>query len=422
MIQKEWDMQSLSDALLQSVRRYGIKEVSMGQYEAVCKKIVRFSSEQGFSTYYEGLKTDYDAFIDAKVNDKSICYEYGRFQHRVIRMMASLAETGETDFSGCFNPSGKYAVCAQSEELIEKVLDYHSLRGESRTEMSTVMRHFFKYAEDKSVTDDVKISDDLLMDFFTKELPKTNQGSMGRSLRAIKYLSVYLKNNGSTNLFLDFTQLNARGHHVRVIPPYSQEEISRAVSSIDTTTPEGLRDYAIMLLAFDTGLRSVDIRALCLGDIDWNKGLLYLAQSKTGAPLILPLSGRVMNAIADYILTGRPECSHNEIFLTVKGPVRPMNKRHGAFSSLCDKYFNAANVDKISGRSFHSLRRSFATELSEAGVPLETISQMLGHKSIEEDKPYLSYNREQIAFCAVDFDEIPLANGIYAGGGRNDNK
>ena len=154
MIQKEWDMQSLSDALLQSVRRYGIKEVSMGQYETVCKKIVHFSSE------------------------------YGRFQHRVIRMMASLAETGEIDFSGCFDPPKKYTVSDRFRELVEKVLDYHLLRGESRTEMSTVMRHFFKYAEGKSGTDDVKVSDDLLMDFFSKELPKTNKGSMGRSLRA----------------------------------------------------------------------------------------------------------------------------------------------------------------------------------------------------------------------------------------------
>ena len=99
-----------------------------------------------------------------------------------------------------------------------------------------------------------------------------------------------------------------------------------------------------------------------------------------------------------------------------------MDKRHGTFSSLCDKYFNAANVDKIPGRSFHSLRRSFATELSEAGVTIETISQMPGHKNIEEDRPYLSYNREQIAFCAMGFDEIPVTNGIYAGGGRNDNQ
>ena len=55
------------------------------------------------------------------------------------------------------------------------------------------MRHFFKYAEDKSGTADVEVTDDLLMDFFTKELPKTNKGSMGRSLRAVRYLSAYLK-------------------------------------------------------------------------------------------------------------------------------------------------------------------------------------------------------------------------------------
>lgn len=327
MIQKEWDMQSLSDDLLQSVRRYGIREVSVRQYETVCKKIVHFSSGHGFSVYYEGLKTDYDAFIDAKVHDKSICYGYGRFQHRVIRMMASLAETGETDFSGCFNPPKKYMVSDQSKKLIEKVLNYHSLGGEARIEMSTVMRHFFKYAEDKFGAADVKVTDNLMMDFFTKELPKTNEGSMGRSLRAIRYLSAYLKNNGNADLLLDFTQLTARGHHIRVIPPYSQREINRAVPSIDTTTPEGLRDYAIMLLAFNTGLRSVDICSLCLQDIDCNKGLLYLAQSKTGIPLILPLSGQVMNALADYILIGRPECSYDEIFLTVKGPVRPMNKK-----------------------------------------------------------------------------------------------
>lgn len=422
MEQKEWDMQSLINALLKSIREYGIKEVSMGQYETVCRKIAHFAAERGFDRYYQGLRTDYDTFIDSQLNNKSICYGYARFQHRVIRMLTALAETGETIFSPGFQSHQKYIVSNASLELIEKVLDYHSLNGESRTEMSIVLRHFFKYAEGISKTEKVVVTDELLMDFFTKELPNTNKGSMGRSLRAIKYLSVYLKNNGSMNLLLDFTQLNARGHHVKAIPPYSQDEINRAVSSIDTSTPEGLRDYAIMLLAFDTGLRGIDIRTLCFENINWKKGLLYLGQAKTNEPLVLPLSGKVMNAIADYILMGRPECSYNEIFLTTKQPVRPMDRRHGAFSGLCDKYFNTANVNKIPGRGFHSLRRSFATELSEAGVPLETISQLLGHKNIEEDKPYLSYNREQTAFCAIGFDEIPVTNGIYAGGDQNDNK
>ena len=198
--------------------------------------------------------------------------------------------------------------------------------------------------------------------------------------------------------------------------------MNKAVSSINTATPKGLRDYAIMLLAFDTGLRGVDIRSLCLEDIDWESGFLNLKQSKTGVPLRLPLSGIVMNAIADYILTGRPESDYREIFLTVKGLVKPLTKRRYSFTGLCDKYFTQAKINKIPGRGFHSLRRSFATELSEAGVPIETISQLLGHKSIEEDKPYLSYNREQIAFCAIGFDEIPITNGIYAGGDQNDYK
>lgn len=129
-----------------------------------------------------------------------------------------------------------------------------------------------------------------------------------------------------------------------------------------------------------------------------------------------------MNAIADYVLKARPECSHDEIFLTVKGPVKPLDKRHYALTNISDRYFTEAGVEKILGRGFHSLRRSFATELSEAGVPLETISQLLGHKSIDEDKPYLSYNREQVAFCAIGFDEIPLTTGIYSGGYQDEIK
>ena len=422
MEQAKKELQFLSDALLKTIREHGIKEISIEHYKTVLKKIVCFADAHGFSSYYPELKDDFDAFIDSNVKKKMVCFEYARFQHRVIRLLASLAETGETDFSATQRNHRMYKVSPDSQKVIEDALDYHMLEGETRTEMSTVMRHFYCYAEEKAHSANTIITDDLLMNFFTEELPNTNNGSMGRSLRAIKYLSVYLKSKGNADLKLDFMQLNARNAHVRVIPPYSQSDINHAVAGIDTSTPEGLRNYAIMLLAFDTGLRSVDIRKLRLGDIDWKKGLVLIRQSKTNEPLTLPLSGKVMNAIADYVLKARPECSHDEIFLTVKGPVKPLDKRHYALTNISDRYFTEAGVEKIPGRGFHSLRRSFATELSEAGVPLETISQLLGHKSIDEDKPYLSYNREQVAFCAIGFDEIPLTTGIYSGGDQDEIK
>ena len=49
------------------------------------------------------------------------------------------------------------------------------------------------------------------------------------------------------------------------------------------------------------------------------------------------------------------------------------------------------------------------------GVPIETASQMMGHKSITEDKPYLSHDTHQISFVAMDFSDVPITSGFYFG-------
>ena len=129
-------------------------------------------------------------------------------------------------------------------------------------------------------------------------MPKTNQGSIGRTLRGIKYISSYLKSYGRSDLTFDFNQLKIKTGSVKMIPPYSKDEITKILEAVDRATSEGLRDYAILLLGFGTGLRGADIRTLCLSDIDWKVGKVKIRQCKTSEPLVLPLSGRVMNAIA----------------------------------------------------------------------------------------------------------------------------
>lgn len=52
--------------------------------------------------------------------------------------------------------------------------------------------------------------------------------------------------------------------------------------------------------------------------------------------------------------------------------------------------------------------------LVSRGVPLNTMSQMLGHKSIFEEKPYITHDTERIAFVAMDFSDVPLRHGVYA--------
>jgi site-specific recombinase XerD len=127
-----------------------------------------------------------------------------------------------------------------------------------------------------------------------------------------------------------------------------------------------------------------------------------------------------MNAISDYILKARPDCDLPEVFLTVVAPHRPLSTSgiKAWFESACER----AGVEKIPGRAFHSIRRAFETVTVSRGVPIETASQLLGHASIEEDKPYITYDRERVSSVSMDFGGVPILHGTYAdrrtGGGE----
>lgn len=405
-------LKTLIEELLVETRKYGIKEVSMEQYQTVCNRILKQSIREGTEVYSHEVMHKFLQTEEMRCTNEEICPEYLRFQKRVIRMLNSLADTGKVDFSAA-DIQSKYKVFDEGAILIANILDENALIGEARFEMDIVLRHIIKYYSNLCKSID-NISDDDLLRFVTEEIPKTNPGSIGRTLRGIKYFSSYLKIYIRNDLILDFTQLKVKTGSVKMILPYTQPEIGAMLEAVDRHTMAGLRDYAILLLGFKTGLRGVDIRSLCLSDIDWKHGKVKVCQNKTSEPLILPLSGEVMNAIADYILKGRPDTKCDGIFLTTKEPIHPLSKRRYPFSRLIIKYSKKADIELLPRRGFHSLRRTFATELSLASVPLDTISQLLGHKSIDEDKPYLSYNRNQIAFCSMGFEEIPLKAGVYA--------
>ena len=173
------------------------------------------------------------------------------------------------------------------------------------------------------------------------------------------------------------------------------------------------RDAAIILLAFNSGLRCVDIRNLKLHNIDWKKQELSIVQKKTGTPISAPLNGRTLNAIAEYILQERPKCEDVHVFLRAYPPYTAI-KSTSPLDYMIDKYCRLASVEKIDYRSFHSLRRAFGTELAMAEVPVTSISQMLGHSDMSADKAYLSFNKTQTSLCSSDFSGAPITKGVYA--------
>ena len=410
MMTESQDLQQLTNKLLEEVKNYGILEVSIEQYKNTCRCILNFAKAAGQSSYSPGLLDDFQKNLDDRVNAGEICHEYCRFQKRVVRMLSSLAETGKTDFSAKKSKKTKYPVPDDISALVEDILNAYPISAKTKVDLRAPIRHIFWYAQERHVPYD-RIDDALVMEFIINEIPKTNGGSTGRTIRCVKYVTEYLKANGNTNIRYDYRFLTIKNDHRRIIPAFSEEEISAIVGSMDIESNSGKRDYAIILLAYCTGLRGADIALLKLKDIDWRNQKLFVSQSKTHAPVVAELNGQAMNALADYVLEARPSCDVPEIFVTVNAPYRRLSNH---FAGRIDKYCKKASVNKIPLRAFHSLRRSFETVMVSRGVPIETASQMMGHKNISEEKPYITHDKEKSAFVAMDFSDVPIRAGIYA--------
>lgn len=402
-------MDVLSKELKDRIRDYVNSKETLDEYGGVLGKIGRYFSSLGYDEYDSDVIRQ---FLDGMKGNEQKNYSKGyvRFTERVVRIMVDFAEKGVFDFSYKPSISQLYQVNEHHRILISDIEQENGLSDSTKKGLDHLFRRLFWFVERKGLTAE-QITDDLLIEFITEEIPKTVKYTMYRPVRVVKMTASYLKSQGIANLEKDFSMLKVKGQRERVVNPFTADEVNVILSTIENSDRYNLRDRATILLAYDSGLRWCDIRSLKLEDIDWNKGTVSVVQKKTGKPVFLPLSGKTMNAIADYILNERPKCFLKEVFLSKNGIPRPM---YGVSNNgMLKKVILESEVNVINGRGFHSLRRAYATEMSNAGVPLETISQMLGHKSIEEDKPYLTYNREKISFLAFDFSLVPISAGYY---------
>jgi integrase len=83
---------------------------------------------------------------------------------------------------------------------------------------------------------------------------------------------------------------------VHLPPRLAWEDVRRAIDAIETTTPSGIRDRAMLLLLATTGLRNRELRQLELGDIRWRAGELILRHTKGHRDRVLPLLEEVAAA------------------------------------------------------------------------------------------------------------------------------
>jgi integrase len=182
--------------------------------------------------------------------------------------------------------------------------------------------------------------------------------------------------------------------------------IKRLLNAVDRSSPRGKRDYAILMLAARLGLRVGDIRALTLGDIHWDTATLEICQAKTRTPLSLPLSEGVGEALIDYLRAGRPETPCREVFVQARPPFLPFST-NARFYEIVTYWKDLAGIHfrTPQRQGLHSLRHSLATQLLQQGTPINVISDVLGHRSVNSTLIYAKTAVEALREAALPVEE-----------------
>lgn len=154
------------------------------------------------------------------------------------------------------------------------------------------------------------------------------------------------------------------------------EDVERLLRSCDQGTPTSLRDHAILLLLARLGLRSGEVIALTLDDIDWEAGELTV-RGKGGRQDRLPIPRDVGKAMATYLRRGRPPSSTRRVFVRVKAPRGGLER--SAVGCVVKRALARADLHPPH-RGSHLLRHSLATQLLRKGASLAEIGEILRHR------------------------------------------
>jgi integrase/recombinase XerD len=170
---------------------------------------------------------------------------------------------------------------------------------------------------------------------------------------------------------------------VRHLDPGRFEQL---IASLDSSSPRGLRDRAIILSMARLGLRASEVVQLRLEDIDWRNATVRVRARKTGHGALLPLTDEVGTALAGYLQQARPDTRARQVFvlhrLRVGAPISS-----SIVGRAVDNALQRAGMTAPM-RGGNLLRHSLATELLERGAGLTEIADLFGHSSLATTRIY----------------------------------
>jgi site-specific recombinase XerD len=290
--------------------------------------------------------------------------------------------------------------------------DYFEYLRRNFASVSTVRRHkislrrLMVFLEEQRVESCEDITIETINNYIKMVLVRFSKRNILTELGTIRRFLDFLYDN---NILTCKLSERLPKHRISGIPShlpsvFTPDEVERLLSTIDTASPLGKRNYAILMVAAKLGLRACDIKNLRYENIDWEGRAIRITQVKTKEPLVLPLPNDVGWALINYIRHGRPISDAPELFIRVAAPFVSLQ----AINHVLVKAMRDAKIpikpSKYQG--LHALRYGLATEMLNNNTPIYVIQEVLGHVNAHTTKQYTAIDVQQLKACALEVPSV----------------
>jgi integrase/recombinase XerD len=160
-----------------------------------------------------------------------------------------------------------------------------------------------------------------------------------------------------------------------------------------SSTPEAMRDLAMLELLYASGMRVSELMDLDVNDINFKAGFVRCL-GKGSKERIIPIHDRAVRSVKEYILEARPHLlkSKEEQALCLNRRGDRLTRQ--GFWLILKGHAKAAGIKKVV--TPHTLRHSFATHILSGGADLRAVQELLGHANISSTQIYTHLTSEHV--------------------------
>jgi len=296
------------------------------------------------------------------------------------------------------------------QAVFNKYVDY--LEAERNASPYTVRNYttdllgFFQFLRDRDIDSLKGVDRHVLRDYLSYLMEKGFvKASIARKLSAIRSFYRYLLREEIISVSPVATTSSPKLD--RRLPSFlTIEEVGRLLEAPDLSTPQGLRDCALLELLYASGLRVSELVSLNLEQVNLDSNEVRV-WGKGSKERIVLMGEPAARALSTYLTRGRPE------FLGKKGTNALFLNRYGGrlierrVQRILEKYTDIAGIGR---RVYpHMLRHTFATHLLDGGADLRVVQELLGHASLSSTQIYTHVSKSQAK--KVYLSAHPMAQG-----------